>query len=600
MRNNKTLLVLTALEHSYKKFKKVFYLGEWCLTYENKANLKIKRYKVQKHHWTSFRKLKKDSLNLEKEYERLLNKISVLLNKFHKTKFNKEYWRVIVGPWLYFYLISMFDRWESLRRLKKISTYSIPNYQADEDIFTTYDTMEYWSKATQSDSWNQANFIRILKYRFKKINFIKNIVKDKNNYLSKRINKKNNIISVLKYLITILDILFSKISFSFNKIYVETLYFSKLDAFKFQVKCKQFPSFQLKTFNYNKNEYKKINYEERKNLFKFKHQKNQNFSGYLNKSLITDFPLVFLEDYKKIDNLNYSKYKNNFKIIFSSISQIFNERYKIWLAKMIKKGTKHFIVGHGGGIPVVFLNNMFQHELKISNKYISWHKPFHKKHFRLTPPLIRKFSKKYSKNSYKEAKNCLILSCDTLRYPVKIQGFPYVEQYKSWLGDISTLINNLNKKIKDNLIYRCSATNVGFKTDKILKEKHKFLNISNFDKNSLSDELENTKISVITYPETVIPECLLSKKPMIITLSPKIYHFIPQVKNIINELKDNKIFFDSPIKASSFINSIWSDPSLWWENKNTKQAIEKLRDYTFENKINWLNDWKNFTEEQKK
>jgi len=243
---------------------------------------------------------------------------------------------------------------------------------------------------------------------------------------------------------------------------------------------------------------------------------------------------------------------------------------------------------------------MFQHELKISNKYISWHKPFHKKHFRLTPPLIRKFSKKYSKNRYKEAKNCLILSCDTLRYPVKIQGFPYVEQYKSWLGDISTLINNLNKKIKDNLIYRCSATNVGFKTDKILKEKHKFLNISNFDKNSLSDELENTKISVITYPETVIPECLLSKKPMIITLSPKIYHFIPQVKNIINELKDNKIFFDSPIKASSFINSIWSDPSLWWENKNTKQAIEKLRDYTFENKINWLNDWKNFTEEQKK
>ena len=166
MRNNKTLLVLTALEHSYKKFKKVFYLGEWCLTYENKANLKIKRYKVQKHHWTSFRKLKKDSLNLEKEYERLLNKISVLLNKFHKTKFNKEYWRVIVGPWLYFYLISMFDRWESLRRLKKISTYSIPNYQADEDIFTTYDTMEYWSKATQSDSWNQANFIRILNYEF--------------------------------------------------------------------------------------------------------------------------------------------------------------------------------------------------------------------------------------------------------------------------------------------------------------------------------------------------------------------------------------------------------------------------------------------------
>ena len=283
-----------------------------------------------------------------------------------------------------------------------------------------------------------------------------------------------------------------------------------------------------------------------------------------------------------------------------SPEQMFNERYKIWLAKMIKKGTKHFVIAHGGGIPVIFSNNLFQHELKISNKYISWHKPFHKKHFRLTPPLIKKWCKKYSKNTYKESKNCLILSCDTLRYPVKIQGFPYVEQYKSWLGDISTLINNLNRKIKDNLTYRCSATNVGFKTDKILKEKHKFLKISNLDQNSLYEELEKTKISIITYPETVIPECLLSKKPMIITLSPKIYHFIPQVKNIINKLRENNIFFDSPIKASRFINSIWSDPSLWWENKNTKQAIEKFRDYTFENKENWLNDWKNFSQDQKK
>ena len=600
MKNNKTLLVLTALEHSYKKFKKRFYLGEWCLTYEIKANLKIKQYKVQKHHWSSFKKLKKDSRNLEVEYERLLIKISALLNKFHKTKFNKEYWRVIIGPWLYFYLISMFDRWESLRSLKKIDKYIIPNYQSDKNIFTTYDTLGYWNKATQSDSWNQANFIRIIKYRFKKINFIENIIDNKNNYLRKEINKKYNIISTIKYLIISVDTLLSKISFFCNKIYIETLYFSKIDALKFHIIFKQFPSFQSKTFKYEKNKYEKINFEGRKNLFKFKPQNNPNYLDYLKKSLVTDFPVAFLEDYKIIDNLNSSKYKNNFKIIFSSISQIFNERYKLWLAKMIKMGTKHFIVGHGGGIPVIFSNNLFQHELKISNKYISWHKPFHKKHFRLTPPLIKQLSKKYSKNTYKEKKNCLILSCDTLRYPVKIQGYPYVEQYKSWLGDISTLINNFNRNIKDNVIYRCSATSIGFQTDKILKEKHKFLSISDFNKKTLSDELKNTKISVITYPETVIPECLLSKKPMIITLSPKIYHFIPQVKNIINELKDNKIFFDSPIKASNFINSIWNDPSLWWENKNTKQAIDKLRDYTFENKINWLNDWKNFTKERNK
>ena len=137
----------------------------------------------------------------------------------------------------------------------------------------------------------------------------------------------------------------------------------------------------------------------------------------------------------------------------------------------------------------------------------------------------------------------MILSCDTLRYPVKIQGYPYVEQYKIWLKDIEIIITKLDKKIRNQIVYRCSATDVGFQTDQILKKKFNNLNVSDFKSKSLKDELQKTKkISIITYPETVIPECLLSERPMIITLSPKIYHFMPHVKKIIKEMKKNKIF----------------------------------------------------------
>ena len=64
--------------------------------------------------------------------------------------------------------------------------------------------------------------------------------------------------------------------------------------------------------------------------------------------------------------------------------------------------------------------------------------------------------------------------------------------------------------------------------------------MSDFKSKSLKDELQRTKISIINYPETVIPECLLSERPMIITLSPKIYHFMPHVKKIIKEMKKIK------------------------------------------------------------
>ena len=42
-----------------------------------------------------------------------------------------------------------------------------------------YDTMSYWNKASQSDSWNNANFLRIIKYQNQGVRFEKNLIKVK-------------------------------------------------------------------------------------------------------------------------------------------------------------------------------------------------------------------------------------------------------------------------------------------------------------------------------------------------------------------------------------------------------------------------------------
>ena len=601
MKTKRTLLVLSALPHDIKRFKDLYFLGHWCFVCDKYNKLKKKNFKIQKHHWTSLPKLKKDAIKLEKYYEEILSKLASKLNEYHKTSYNKNYWRVIIGPWLYFYLISMFDRWETIDRLKKIRKFIIPSFNFKKNIFENYDTINYWNNASQSDSWNNANFLRIIKYKYKDLKFVKNIIKDKK-FRTKIIKPKikNYLSSIVKILVFQLDRIFSKISFLLNQVYIEIFYFSKIDAINFYLKCNQFPSFNYKTFEYSLKPKIKIDLSKRKEIFEPDkvHDDKKNFNNFLNNCLVSDFPIAFLESYRYLDNLNSSNNKFKINFVFSSISQIFNERYKIWLAKMINMGSKHFIVGHGGGLPVIYNNNLFRHELKISKKYISWHKPFHTKHHRMTSPLIKKWNTAY-KNFHYDPKNCLILSCDTLRYPVKIQGYPYVEQYKIWLRDIEILITKLDKKIRNQIVYRCSATDVGFQTDKILKKKFNYLNLSDFNSKSLKDELQRTKISIITYPETVIPECLLSEKPMIITLSPKIYHFMPHVKKMINEMKKNKIFFDNSYEASKFINKIWKDPELWWKNKKTVRAINRLKEFTFENKENWISDWKNFIQNYK-
>ena len=67
----------------------------------------------------------------------------------------------------------MFDRWETIKKLKKIKQFTIPSFTFKKNIFVNYDTMSYWNKASQSDSWNNANFLRIIKYQNQGVRFEK-------------------------------------------------------------------------------------------------------------------------------------------------------------------------------------------------------------------------------------------------------------------------------------------------------------------------------------------------------------------------------------------------------------------------------------------
>ena len=86
MKNKKTLLVLSGLQHDTKKFKDLYFLGHWCFPLEKYGKLKKKNFKIQKHHWTSLPKLKKDAIKLEKYYEEILLQLVPKLNEFNKTR----------------------------------------------------------------------------------------------------------------------------------------------------------------------------------------------------------------------------------------------------------------------------------------------------------------------------------------------------------------------------------------------------------------------------------------------------------------------------------------------------------------------------------
>ena len=103
-------LVTTAIEETKNDKKKTIFLGDWCIRDFESNILKDNNYSIISYHWNNRKKYNDDYKFLDDLYEQYLQVISSCLNKIHNTNNSLTYWRIIIGPWLKFFIDTIFDR----------------------------------------------------------------------------------------------------------------------------------------------------------------------------------------------------------------------------------------------------------------------------------------------------------------------------------------------------------------------------------------------------------------------------------------------------------------------------------------------------------
>lgn len=592
----KQILITTPIEISYCKTDKPTFLGEWCKKKDQKKIWQNLDSYTHRHHWVDQNKLYSDREKVSLIYEKILKILSKKLNLYHKLNLDLKSWRIILGPWLTLYTVCIFDKWETLRIFfeKNIDDKEVYSYESNDEIFYNFGTEDFWKKATFNDLWQHKNFLRIIKSKYKdkiKINKIDNsssfspLKKETNN---EKESNKNFSISPLQKVLLIFENFLSFFGLRFNKIIIESFNGPKSDLIKVLLKSKILPCFYLSSFKFKFFEPKNyINLDTRLTLFSDISEKLNDFEKYIFSSLITDLPIAYLEKFYEIDNLNKSINNLKKKSIFTMTSYAFNERFKIWLARMVKNGAKLNLVNHGGCFPYK-VESFLDHDYKIADKCYTWFKPFRECQKQASAiQLLR------SKNIIRaqDPQLCLIISCDVLRYPIKFQSCPYVEQSKDLFDDTCSIIKNLKMEVYKNVVYRCYSKGWGFDMPARFLETFKDLEVRDLEKKTIYEDLKNTKLVISTYPDTVTAESIMANIPTIITFSTKLYHLAPSMAPILETLKKNNIFFDNPESASNHINKIWNQPDDWWKNKSTQNAIGELKNYAFNVNKDWIDEW---------
>jgi putative transferase (TIGR04331 family) len=552
-------LILTPLGDIRRNVKKV-YLGEWCKLY-NKKEYFLQNTKVISYHWSSQSKFERDLKYINLMYELLLKELSKKLNEIHNVNHSEQYWRIVIGPWLFDFIAILFDRWEVIKSFlskrnkcsenKKIIAISV-FYKKENFIYSDY---ENFIQNVTTDCWNNFIFSELIS-KYTNIPLKKVLSRENNELRIFKLNWKKNILNYV-----------NKLTGFFVKkkdIFIILPYFKYYLNILLQLKFKQFPFLwqnilsKKYRIDWNKREWKK-----------WAKLKNKNFFLSMIHDLIpSNIPMIYIEGYKnsvlQSQNTSWPKYP---KFIFTSVSYINDDLFKIWVAEKKKSRTKLIIGQHGGAMFISKHHNIEEHSKKIADKVLTW--GYSEKNNKKIVSGIN-FSTPINKIKSKTNGSILFINYQLPRYTENIDSVYKGPLALNYHKEKIIFFKNLNYDALSSVVINTKKISVNYQWFENLRFKDRGLEL-NFSNDTLINDLKKSALCVTNLNATSFLHVLNINFPTIIFFNK--LQLRGSALLCFKKLNEAGIYFNNSIDAAKHINNIWPNIDVWWRSKKVQSAV---------------------------
>lgn len=522
-------------------------------------------YTVAEYHWDDRHKLYKDYQYIQIIYEDLLSQLSDVLNRLNKTNYSPRFWRILIGPWLLLFTEILFDRYsmikEVLDKSKKLKVISQDVNQYESAFNDMSDLLAVFA----SDAWNEIVYSQIIEHfksdiEIKKLNSnfkFDNLILKKQKIKSKSINY------------------FSKFQGIFtrnNEMFFMNDYLGLNRSINCQIKCKQFPKLWRNiespsiSIDYQMRDELNVNISER-----IHDAYSDEFYTLIKKMIAFHIPKIYLEGFRYVQvKTKELPWPSKPRAIFTSTAFYSDDVFKHWASAKVENGSKLVTAQHGGHYGIGLLESTEEHQIKISDKYLSWgwdneeNKIIDK--FGIIKPIIKR-------NKFCRDGNILLVLNSNPRYSYRLYSFPTgAHQNLSYINDQILFISSLNKDLFMKLNVRLYPNDYGNCTADILTEKFKNLNLVS-SKKKLNKLITKSKYFVSTCNATSFIESLSMNIPTIVFWDPCCNEIRRSAEKYLKILEDVGIFHRNPLSAAQQINTTWMMTDSWWFSDKTQDAV---------------------------
>ena len=561
-------LVTTALEDTWPDNSETptLFLGEWCRIYTRKDRWSKMNAEVLPYHWDNREKLFKDYQYLSQLYEVSLQTLQKQLNKIHGVDYSLRYWRILIGPWLGYFIQVLFDRWFMLRDAVNNNQVNICRVLERESISYVANDMRDFNKMFITDEWNEVICSQLInlcwndKITIEIARFNSIDVEDKN-YLLKKINsiKRSSIETAILFL--------NKLTVKNNDHFFISSYLPLKSDFKLQLSLGQFP----KLWRQQNVPTAKPDFKQRKFLLGNSNLNINSFESILFHMIPKHIPTDYLEGYKKLSEKAKSlSWPKNPKSIFTSNSYLSDDLFKIWAAEKTEFGVPILIGQHGGHLGMSTFAFDEEHQIEISDKWLSWGWSDNE-----TPHVTPVGNLKIinNKGRYNPNGGAIMVQMALPRYSYHLYAVPISKQYLDYLNNQFTFVASLPEEIRNQLTVRLFPTDFNWKQKQRWSEIHPNVKLD-FGKKSIKKLLAKSRIYISTYNATTFLESFAMDIPTIMFWNPNHWELRESAKPYFEELRDAGVFHETPKSAAEYLTSIWDDIESWWSSYKVKQAVK--------------------------
>ena len=579
---SKYFLVTTALESTWDSSCKTVFLGEWCKLYKKKSIWEKMDTITHEYHWNDREKYYSDYQYLDSLYEKKLVLLSQKLGKMHGVTTNIRFWRIIIGPWLRFFIDSVFDRYENVRSLKglhKIENTSILQYKLSDWAPSNF---ACFYKQFTSDAWNHVIFSECIKdidLPFVEADITLEKTKEEQlSFKDKLINK------VLLFI--------NKLTPSFlNKIVIVAPYIGIGKLFKWQLQLEQLPFLSREqSFNFPKN------IDTAKRFLLKDDNVKDGYERLLDRLIVNLIPLNYVENFDIFYKKSLACYPKKPSVIYTANAYQANDSFKFWLAHHAENKIPFVLGQHGGNFGIAKNNQTEDHQVNIADVYLSWGWHDSKK-TNIKPLSTPQLDKKPPK--YKQSGDIIMAISDYPRYFYCQYSVPVASQVLGYIDEQIEFIDSLNRNLMKRLKIRLASDNFDWNLEKRLLDSG-YENLFDNSKQKFIPRLNGCSLSVSTSNTTTFLETLSLNFPTIVFFNPIWHEIREDAKVLVDSLRGVGILHETPDSAAIFLNGLGGDITNWWSGEELQKVRKEFCNTYALKDSDWSHQWQQLFKSLKK